>query len=506
MNSIKISSIGEAKGAIYFQDRSPIRVFGTESIRNSFDEQALVQATNARMCPGVTDVVLTPDAHVGFGAPIGCVMVSPSHIYPGPVGVDVNCSMSLLQFELSADLFKDDKKVRPELIKAIEKRIPTGIGNKNTPLRRFLTKELIEKALVEGASADVCDSLGIPLSWLERCEDSVRVGHDGTIDSLALRLEQLQKLLAEEKGGIQKNYYNKLNQIGSYGGGNHFGECEVVHISEQEKKAVVDDEHPSVFQTFGLKNGNVAFLSHCGSRGFGNILARKQFALLKRKFETWGIPIPSNEPELVYAPLGTPEADDYLDDMTLAANFATINHLVINFLLLEAFQEVIPGIQANLVYFISHNIARQEIIGNKPVWVHRKGATRAYPVGHFSLKNTPFAKTGHPILLPGNPTQGSSVMVALEGAEQSFYSINHGAGRAIGRREAVRTLDQKKIDDELRCNDIYTNCSNYPRDEAPAAYKDFNEVLRSVELAGLAREVARLRAKFVIKDSSMPDD
>jgi tRNA-splicing ligase RtcB len=135
------------------------------------------------------------------------------------------------------------------------------------------------------------------------------------------------------------------------------------------------------------------------------------------------------------------------------------------------------------------------------MWVHRKGATRAFPAGHPGLKNSPFYETGHPILLPGNPQSGSAVMVAEKGAELSCYSVNHGAGRMLGRRQAYRVLDQNAIDESFRKNDILTNCKTYPRDEAPAAYKDFNEVLRSVELAGLASEVARLKARFVIKDA-----
>ena len=236
------------------------------------------------------------------------------------------------------------------------------------------------------------------------------------------------------------------------------------------------------------------------------MLASGQFKSLQQRFAQWSIPLPGNDRELVYAPLGTPEADAYLDDMALGANFATVNHLLINQLVLEAFQEVIPGTTGRLVYFISHNIARKEIVDNKPSWVHRKGATRAIPAGHYALKDTPFAATGHPILLPGNPRDGSAVMVADDGASLSCYSVNHGAGRVLGRRQANRTLDQKTIDAEFDASDILTNCRFYPKDEAPAAYKDFNEVLRSVKSAGLATEVARLKARFVIKDASKADD
>ncbi len=158
------------------------------------------------------------------------------------------------------------------------------------------------------------------------------------------------------------------------------------------------------------------------------------------------------------------------------------------------------------MYFISHNIARREFIDNRECWVHRKGATRAFPAGHHALKTTPFYETGHPILLPGNPQAGSVVMVAADGAKKSCFSVNHGAGRALGRKAAIRQLDQRSIDESMDQSDILSNCRLYPKDEAPAAYKDFNEVLASVKLAGLATEVARLRARFVIKDASKADD
>jgi len=286
----------------------------------------------------------------------------------------------------------------------------------------------------------------------------------------------------------------KIRQLGSYGSGNHFGECEVVQVND-------NDRFRQVAETFGLRDQHVAFLSHCGSRGFGFQLANGQFHALQKKFAAWGIPLPGDDRALVYAPLGTPEADAYLDDMALGANFATVNHLLINALVLEAFQEVLPGASGQLVYFISHNIALREMVENRPAWVHRKGATRAFPGGHHALKGTPFADTGHPILLPGNPQAGSAVMVADPGAALSCYSVNHGAGRAKGRKAAIRELDQATIDADFVRDDILTNCRQYPKDEAPAAYKDFNEVMRSVEQAGLATTVARLKARFVIKDS-----
>ena len=472
----------------------PITVIGTEAIRATFDHKTLQQTLNARSGPGVTDVILNPDAHCGYGAPIGCVMVSPTHIYPGPVGVDVKCSMSLLQFDLPAEEIID-KRIRRELINAICARTPTGpgTGQRSVPKSRRLPKDVMKQAVIEGATEFICEQFGVPFEWTGRCEDAVHYGHDKSAEALSRRLDRILK----EK--YLSNFNEKMQQFGSYGGGNHFGECEIVHVCDTEKARRCAD-------VFGLKDGCVAFLSHCGSRGFGNLLATEQFNILRRKFKQWGTPYPGGDRDLVYAPLGSHEANDYLDDMALGANFATLNHLLINSLVEEAFQEVFPGVRANFVYYISHNIARRETWNDRSVVVHRKGATRAFPAGHYALRGTPFEATGHPILLPGNPRGGSSVMVGEEGANLSCYSINHGAGRVLGRKNATRVLNQKTVNLEMEEDDILTNCRNYPLDEAPAAYKDFDEVKASVLGAGLASEVASLKARFVIKDGDKPDD
>jgi tRNA-splicing ligase RtcB len=381
------------------------------------------------------------------------------------------------------------------LIQAICNRIPTGAGRgqRNVKNGRHVSEALGRQLLAEGASESVSSQLGIPAQWASRCEDSRHLGHDDTADALGERLDW------HLRTGTIRNFDTKVSQLGSYGGGNHFGECEVVHVENHHRAR-------RAAEVFGLKDGHVAFLSHCGSRGVGHNLAMAQFGALQHKFARWDIPLPGQDKELVYAPLGTPEADAYLDDMALGANFATLNHLLINALVLEGFGEVFPGIRGELVYFISHNIARKEIYNNAPAWVHRKGATRAFPAGHHALRGTPYEHTGHPILLPGNPQAGSSVMVAEPGAELSCYSVNHGAGRVLGRKAAIRQLDQGAIDRSFDEHDILTNCRQYPKDEAPAAYKDFNEVLRSVTTAGLASEVARLKARFVIKDGDKADD
>lgn len=475
---------------------SPITVIGNEAIVEGFDEGCVAQAVNSRLAPGVTDVVLNPDAHLGYGAPVGCVISSPTHIYPGPVGVDIKCSMSLLQTNVDQAAISD-RRTRRELIKAICQRIPTGPGkgSRDVPKSRQVDERLGRELVVHGAAKNVLRKLGIPRDWAERCEDAYHLGYDDTFHSLEHRLDVLHR---NEK--LARRFPVQARQLGSYGGGNHFGECETVSLSQ-------DPLLREVGESFGLRNNKVAFLSHCGSRGFGHSLASHQFKTLKDKFKKAGRAFPGGDSDLVYAEVGTQEANDYLCDMALGANFATVNHLLINQLVLEAFQQVLPGAQGNLVYFISHNIARWEKHGaGDGQWIHRKGATRAMPAGHPELARTPFEKTGHPILLPGNPRDGSVVMVAQPDARKSAFSVNHGAGRAMSRRGAKRKLDQAKVDQDMEQHDILSNCRRYPLDEAPAAYKDFEQVLASVAQAGLASEVARLKATFVIKDGSDPDD
>ncbi len=228
-----LSITGEATALLPVgDDISPITVIGNHAIRQTFDAQTIQQAINSRLAPGVTNVVLNPDAHVGYGAPVGCVMTSPTHIYPGPVGVDIKCSMSLLQTNLPAEELAD-LAVRKQLIKAIGTRVPTGAGKgqRSVPKGRSVDGRLGFDLTTEGAAKQVLNKLGIPKAWADRCEDSFHTAPDGSFDSLKARLEWLGR----DRDALDR-IESKYRQLGSYGGGNHFGEAEVVRIADDPAK------------------------------------------------------------------------------------------------------------------------------------------------------------------------------------------------------------------------------------------------------------------------------
>lgn len=477
-------SKGRATHLLPVEGRKPVILIANEAILNGFDDKVFEQAVNGAEAPGVDQVIVGPDGHAGYGVPVGSIVVSRDNIYPGPVGPDICCSMSYLQTNVPDDQIAD-KTVRRALIDAILARIPTGATSRLAPKARQIKESTLRNVPVFGASSVVLlEALGIPTSWRERLE----VSHHRPFSDYGDGARALSERLATHDSRI----LSKLTQIGSYGGGNHFGEAQA---------SVVTPGMEHIASVFGIQSGNVGFLSHCGSRGFGFQLAASHFKGLAAHFARWGIPLPAGEKELVYAPIDSPEGQDYIADMCLGANFATVNHLLINSYVLEAFQEVLPGTKGDLVYHISHNIGQEEVVDGVKSWVFRKGATRAFGPGHHALRGTRYQDTGHPILLPGNPESGSRIMVGSANAALTAHSINHGAGRAMGRNAAKRALDQKTVDAGLAAADIMFNGRQYPIDEAPAAYKDFNQVCASVEEADLAKTVATLRARFVIKDN-----
>jgi tRNA-splicing ligase RtcB len=201
--------------------------------------------------------------------------------------------------------------------------------------------------------------------------------------------------------------------------------------------------------------------------------------------------------ELVHMPAASEVGRRYLDAMGAAANVAILNRL----LLVEQVQDAVEeafGVASRLVYDVSHNLIQREPLTTGERWIHRKGATRAFPAGHPGLPEL-WQDLGHPVITPGSMGTESQIQVALNGAAESLFSINHGAGRVMGRRDARRRLDQAAVDRSLDERDILVNARHVPLDEAPEAYKDIREVIDTIAGAGLARVVATCRPLMVLK-------
>jgi tRNA-splicing ligase RtcB len=425
----------------------PIDVFANESILQTFDDFVFQQAKNTAAIPGVESVALMPDAHSGYGAPIGAVVASKNTLIPMVAGYDISCGMSFLQSTLDKRQLAD-RRVRRGIILAIERRIALG---KEKAITR-LTRDRFERILREGAA-------GYPAEIRDRLE---RVHLDST-GELSPRAQQR---------GIQT--------VGSVGSGNHFVEIQSVRVHDT-----------AMAQAFGVREG-VGVMLHTGSRGLGHQVASEFLAELQAQGRLLG-----TDRELVFMPADSDQGRRYLDAMGAAANAAIVNRLLILTQVAEVLEEQF-GAKTNLVYDISHNLIQQEELDGVLHWIHRKGATRAFPAGHPGQPER-WRATGHPIITPGSMGTASHIQVAEAGARASLYSINHGAGRLLSRGMANRSLKQEEADQWLAERDILVNTRHVPLDESAAVYKDIGLVIDSIAGAGLARVVASCRPMAVIK-------
>lgn len=442
-----------------------IDIFATEKIIRDLSEKTIQQAINTALTEGVYKINLNADAHEGYGCPIGSVVATENIIMPGPVGYDVSCSVSYLQTDIEFERLKS-KEARRALINKICEYIPYGTGKTRTSKQLKVSKQDYLDILNFGASDSfLIKKLGIDLSWLENLERK--------------NLPADVKLLSEK--AIRRGD----GQIGSLGSGNHFLEAQKVQILDKKTASA-----------WGISE-NIAFLTHCGSRGLGHQIAEEYFIKLREWLASRNIEL--RDRELVYAEINSLFGQDYFYSMGCAANFAIVNHLVLNTAIKNALNELYPNNKTYFVYMISHNLAQKESINGKELYIHRKGATRAFAAGHPELKDTKFYSTGHPVIIPGSSISGSSILVGTDSTGKNFYTVPHGAGRALGRREAKRVLSQKYVDEQMDKADVLFNKRHYPIDEFSEAYKDYDEVIKSVELAGLARKVARMKPLFVIK-------
>jgi tRNA-splicing ligase RtcB len=387
--------------------------------------------------PGVTRVAVTPDVHTGYGVPIGIAIETDRTILPTAAGYDIGCGMVQLVTDLTADQVADRSR-RRAWIDEVTKHIGIGVGAGSRIARERVGPKLLAEVVRHGAKA------------LGRTSDvAERAHHEVTGDATPPPKSQ-----------------EKIHQLGSIGGGNHFLEMQVE-----------------------AGTGRVWVMIHTGSRGYGWNIGDHFFREGASRLGLRG-----SEKDRIWFDADSEIGRRYLTLHNMAANFAIANRMLIGEAVCRALMDVFGG-QARIYYEISHNLVQRE--GGR--FVHRKGATRAFPAGHPFLRGSAWEKTGHPILIPGSMATGSAILFAKDGSRDSIHSVNHGAGRCMSRGTARRTLDQRKIDAEMAGAGIILNTRNTPIDEAGACYKDLDVVLDAVETAGLAEVKVRLRPVACIK-------
>ncbi|HSR31318.1 MAG TPA: RtcB family protein [Anaerolineae bacterium] len=458
--------------------RVPARIYASEELLDlAFRDKTMDQLVNTAAMPGVVKRVLVmPDAHQGYGPPIGGVVPTrypDGVISPGAVGYDINCGVRLMVSELMADEVRDEVS---GLISALFRNIPSGVG-KGGGARGVSSREM-DEVLVKGAGWAVKAGYGRP-------EDLERIEEGGAMDGADPSSVSPR---AKQRGGPQ---------LGTLGSGNHF-------IEIQEVEQVFDER---VARAFGLFEGQLAVSIHSGSRGLGHQVCDDYVKSLQAAVSKYKIQLPDRQ--LVCAPLNTPEGRRYFGAMASAANYAWANRQCMAQLARRSFEEILAGKVRNFdlhtVYDVAHNIAKIEehtVDGKRiKLCVHRKGATRAFGPGHPAV--TPvYRDVGQPVLVPGDMGTASYVLVGTGDAmQESFGTSCHGAGRTMSRSAAKRQIHGGTLRQELEGRGIAVRAGSMAglAEEAPDAYKDIDAVIRVVDGAGLARKVARLRPLAVMK-------
>ncbi|HEY2954698.1 MAG TPA: RtcB family protein [Candidatus Eisenbacteria bacterium] len=434
------------------------------------------QVRNAAHLPGILEAsIAMPDAHWGYGLPVGGVVATHPEegvVSPGAVGYDIGCGVRLMTSRLTrADLAP---RVEP-LADALYREVPCGVGSSGAV--RLAGGEL-ERVLREGAGWAVRRGMGWA-SDLERCEEG------GVLEGAA-------------PGAVSDGAKGRgRDQLGTLGSGNHF-------LEVQEVTEVYDERAASAL---GLDAGTVTVMIHCGSRGLGHQVCTDHVREVSRKLGAWGIVLPDRQ--LACAPLGSPEGERYLGAMRAAANFAWANRQCIAHGVRRAFESVLKksaeSLGLALVYDVAHNIAKFEShetgAGRVRCLVHRKGATRAFPPGHADVPAV-YRALGQPVLVPGDMGRYSFVLLGSPGSmKHAFGSTCHGAGRQMSRTQAVRETRGRDLVEELKQIGVVVRYQGRDtlREETSEAYKDAAQVVRVCEGAGLSRRVAKLRPFAVVK-------
>lgn len=441
------------------------------------DDQAPEQVANVAFLPGIQHASLAmPDIHWGYGFCIGGVCATDPDeggvISPGGVGYDINCGVRLVRSNL---YYRDVQPHLKQLVDQLFRDIPTGAGKSGR--YHFSPKEL-RQLMAEGARYLIGRGLA-------EQRDIEFTEAQGRLDGADPDLVSDRALTRGEE------------QCGTLGSGNHFLEVQVVdQVYDAEAAAVM-----------GLAKDMVCVMIHSGSRGLGYQVCDDALAMLRKAPEKYGIVLPDRQ--LACAPVDSPEGKHYIGAMRAAANFAWCNRQLLMHQAREVFARIFgrpwQQLQMNQIYDVCHNIAKFEehTVGKqrKRLWVHRKGATRAFPPEHPEIPQH-YRRVGQPVLIPGDMGRASWVLVGQPGSmEQTFGTTCHGAGRAMSRTAAIKDAGGRRIDKELEAKGIIARAQSRKglAEEQPKAYKNVDEVVEVVHRAGLSSKVARMRPIGVIK-------
>ena len=453
--------------------RVPAVIYADEALIRAMDPKVYEQVTNVATLPGIIKAAYAmPDAHWGYGFPIGGVAAfDPAQggvVSAGGVGFDISCGVRTLHTDLTRE---DVEAVKGPLADILYARIPCGVGS--TGRIRLNTQEL-DAMLAGGAQWAVERGYGTP-------EDLERIEEQG-------------RMAGAEPGAVsEKAKQRQRDEMGTLGSGNHY----------LEVQQVVEVFNPEVAAAFGLGKGGIVVSIHCGSRGLGHQIGTEFLKKMAISASQYAIALPDRE--LACAPIESPIGQTYLGAMRAGINCALANRQIITHLTREAFAEVLPQAELTLLYDVSHNTCKVEehrIDGElKRLFVHRKGATRAFGPGHPELPE-PLRRVGQPVLIGGTMGTASYILAGAEESETlSFSSACHGAGRAMSRHQATRQWRGREVIDELAARGILIRSPSLRgiAEEAPGAYKEVSAVVDAAHHAGLARKVARLEPLVCIK-------
>ena len=453
--------------------RVPGIIYADEALIRAMDTKVYEQVTNVATLPGIVSASYAmPDAHWGYGFPIGGVAAFDADadgvISAGGVGFDVSCGVRTLHTGLKREDIEDAK--RP-LVETLYYKIPVGVGSTG----QIRLEPLQMDAMLRGGARWAIEQ------GYGEAEDLDRTEEHGCMSGA----------MPQEVSDRAKK--RQRDEMGTLGSGNHY--LEVQHVAE-----VFDAK---VGAAFGIKPGDIVVSIHCGSRGLGHQIGTeflKKMAIAAREHS---IALPDRE--LACAPIHSSIGQAYLGAMRAAINCALANRQIITHLTRQVFADVLPQARLTLLYDVSHNTCKVEehrINGqSKRLFVHRKGATRAFGPGHAELPAA-LRSVGQPVLIGGSMGTGSYILVGTkQGEVLSFSSSCHGAGRAMSRHQATRTWRGREVVDELAQRGILVRSPSMRgvAEDAPGAYKDVSTVVDAANDAGLSRKVARLEPVVCIK-------